>query len=206
MLNDDRQRRDVIVLGASAGGVPTLMGLFAKLAVVSEARIAAVLHRSPVYEGRLPGVLGRHSTVPVVEPHNGEVWEPGRIYIAPRDQHMVVDVEGCFRLERGPKQHHTRPALDPLFISVGRVFGARTVGVVLTGMGADGVSGLIAISASGGISLVQSPLEASHPSMPRNAIAHDHVAAALPVGEMPRVFAALYDGFPVETGAERTLV
>ena len=201
MLNPEREKRDVIVIGASAGGVPTLIDLFAKLPVARGSRLAVVLHRSPMYEGRLPDVLGRRSAMPVAEPEDGDAWEPGLIYVAPRDQHMVVDVDGRFRLDRGPKQHHTRPAVDPLFVSVARVYGARVIGVILTGMGADGVSGLIAISAAGGLTLVQSPSEAPHPSMPRNAIARDHVAAALPVAEMPALFAALAEGFPVEAGS-----
>jgi len=198
VLNDERRKRDVIVIGASAGGVSTLIELFANLGGLGQSQVAVVLHRSPVFEGRLADVLGRRSALPVVEPQDGAVWERGRIYVAPRDQHMVVDTGGILRLTRDAKQHHTRPAVDPLFVSVARVYGPRAVGLVLTGMGADGVSGLIAISGVKGVTLVQSPSEAPHPSMPRNAIARDHVEAVLPVPDMPGVLAALAEGRPVE--------
>jgi two-component system chemotaxis response regulator CheB len=203
-LNPERDKRDVVVIGASAGGVPTLMDLFSRLGVLRNARVAVVLHRSPVFEGRLPEVLGRRSALPVVEPHDGGVWEPGRIYVAPRDQHLVVDASGALRLNRGAKQHHTRPAVDPLFVSAAQAYGRRTVGVILTGMGDDGVSGLIAISVAGGVTLVQSPSEAPHPSMPRNAIARDHVGAAILMSEMPAVLASLVDGRPLELRAPAT--
>lgn len=128
------------------------------------------------------------------------MWEPGRIYVAPRDQHMVVDAGGVLRLNRDAKQHHTRPA-DPLFVPVARVYGPGAVGVVLTGMGDDGVSGFIAISVVKGVTLVQSPAEAPYPSMRRNAIARDHVGAVLLVSEMPGILAALAEGNPVEVTA-----
>jgi two-component system chemotaxis response regulator CheB len=191
----------VIVIGASAGGVMTLIDLFPQLSALRAQRLAVVLHRSPVFEGRLPEVLGRHSALPVVEPEDGAFWQPGRIYVAPRDHHMVADAGGMLRLTRGPRQHYTRPAVDPLFVSVARVCGPRAVGVVLTGMGDDGVSGLIAINQAGGVTLVQSPAEAPHPSMPRNAIARDHVGASVTVSEMPGILAALAEGRPVGVAA-----
>jgi two-component system chemotaxis response regulator CheB len=113
-LNAEGRRRDVIVFGASAGGVMTLIDLFTQVSALREVRLAVVLHRSPVFEGRLPEVLGRHSALPVVELEDGAVWQPGRIYVAPRDRHMVADTGGVLRLTRGPRQHHTRPAVDPL--------------------------------------------------------------------------------------------
>jgi two-component system, chemotaxis family, protein-glutamate methylesterase/glutaminase len=204
MLNREHSKRDVIVFGASAGGVPTLIDLFSRLDMLRNARVAVVLHRSPVFEGRLPDVLGRRSALPVVEPEDGAVWEPGVIYVAPRDQHMVAEGASELRLNRGPKQHHTRPAVDPLFVSVAHAFGPRAVGVILTGMGDDGVSGLIAISVAGGVTLVQSPAEAPHPSMPRNAIARDHVGAAIPMSEMPVALGCLVDGRPLELRAPAT--
>lgn len=83
----------------------------------------------------------------------------------------------------GPKEHDTRPAIDPLFVSAAAAFGPRVVGVLLSGTGADGARGLIAIKAAGGLSLAQSPDEAQYPAMPRNAVAHDRVSAALPAWE-----------------------
>jgi chemotaxis response regulator CheB len=90
----------VIVIGASAGGVPTLIELFSNLRGLRQSQVAVVLHRSPVFEGRLAHVLGRRSALPVAEPEDGAVWESGRIYVARRDQHMVLDTGGVLRLNR----------------------------------------------------------------------------------------------------------
>jgi two-component system, chemotaxis family, protein-glutamate methylesterase/glutaminase len=198
MVNPEHCRRDVVVIAASAGGVETLIDLFSCMEAVTESRIAVVLHRSPTHKSRLARVLGQRSPLPVVEPAQGTVWRPGRIYVAPRDRHMVVDATGALRLTRGAKEHHTRPAADPLFESVARVFGPRVIGVVLTGTGDDGVRGLLSIRATGGVALVQHPAEAVHPAMPRNALARDHVDAALTVAEIATALAEMAKGNAVE--------
>jgi two-component system chemotaxis response regulator CheB len=101
---------------------------------------------------------------------------------------------GTLRIDRGPKIHSTRPAVDPLFQSAARTYGERVVGVVLTGGGDDGVDGLIRIKASGGLSIAQDPDEAMYPFMPRNAVLYDEVDLVLPVREIARALVALADG------------
>ena len=105
------------------------------------------------------------------------------VYVAPADCHMTFEHENIV-LTRGSKEHHTRPAVDPLFISAAVAYGPHVVGVVLTGGGHDGMQGLLDITTAGGLSLVQKPSEAEHISMPEYAIAHDHVRAALTVDEI----------------------
>jgi len=97
-------------------------------------------------------------------------------------------------LTRGSKEHHTRPAVDPLFSSAALAYGPRVVGVVLTGGGHDGMQGLLDITKAGGLSLVQKPSEAEHTSMPEYAIAHDHVRAALTVDKIGDALALLARG------------
>jgi two-component system, chemotaxis family, protein-glutamate methylesterase/glutaminase len=200
MLNAERLRRDVIVIGASAGGVEALLALFAEIPGDIPAAIAVVLHRSPVHETRLAGVLGRRAALPVREPSGGEALEPGVIWLAPRDQHLLVE-DGRLLLSRGPRQHHTRPAIDPLFISAARAAASRVVGVVLSGTGDDGVRGLIAIKAAGGLSLVQDPEEARHAGMPRSALACDRVNAALVLSDLAPTLRALAAGDVVDVEA-----
>ena len=173
-------RRDVVTIGASAGGVEALIRLFEKLPVSLPASVAVVLHRSPKHESLLVDVLGRRAALPVVEPRDGQPIEHGHIYLAPRDHHLLMERSG-FRLDAGPKQHRTRPAVNPLFESAAHTFGPRVVGVLLSGGGDDGVRGLIAISAAGGVSLAQDPAEARNPSMPARAISQDDVDAVLPL-------------------------
>ena len=193
VINPERLRRDVLVVGASAGGVTALRELFAKLPSDMEAAIAVVLHRSPVVESSLPSVLGSRSSLPVQEAVDGMPLRRGWIHLAPRDQHLRIEGK-TLRLSRGPKEQHTRPAIDPLFRSAAASDGARVVGVLLSGTGDDGVSGLISITAAGGISLVQDPLEATFPQMPRSALFNDRVQAALPIADMADLLAQLARG------------
>ncbi len=197
MINVNGARRDIVAIGASAGGIEALIYLFSKLPPRLPAAIAVVVHRSPVFETRLPWVLGRRAGIPVLEPSDGQPFETGRIYTAPRDQHLVLE-DSVVRLNRGPKEHRTRPAVDPLFRSAAQVYGPRVVGVLLSGFGDDGVSGLIAITDRGGISIVQDPGEARHSSMPRNAIAEDDVDAVLPLDGIAAALVALASGHPFE--------
>jgi len=200
MLNIDRVRRDVIVIGASAGGVEALMRLFSELPVDLAAAIGVVLHRSPVHETRLAMVLGRRAALPVYEAGDGDLLKPAAIWLAPRDQHLLVE-DGRLRLSRGPREHHTRPAIDPLFVSAAQSYGSRVVGVVLSGTGDDGVRGLIAIKAHGGLSLVQGPAEALHAGMPRNALAGDQVNAILSLDDLASTLGALTLGEAVDVDA-----
>ena len=197
MINAARVRRDVIVIGASAGGVQPLKDLLQVLPPDFPATVAIVLHRSPYYETQLPLVLGRHALLSVLEPADRDPVLSGAVYVAPRDQHMIFE-DGLVRLSRGAREHHTRPAIDPLFRSAAERYGPRVVGVLLSGMGSDGVSGLIAIKKVGGVSLVQHPGEARFQKMPCTAIAEDDVDAMLTIDELAVALAALARGEAVE--------
>jgi len=204
MLNTERHKRDVIVIGASAGGVPTLIDLFSHLGMLRKARVAVVLHRSPVFEGRLPEVLGRRSALSVMEPHDGAAWEPrshlrGAPGSAPRRGGLRRAALQP-RAQAAPHAAGRRPALRLRRPGIRSEGGGRDP----HRHGDDGVRGLIAISVAGGVTLVQSPSEAPHPSMPRNALARDHVAAAIPMSEMPAALASLVDGRPIELRAPAT--
>jgi two-component system, chemotaxis family, protein-glutamate methylesterase/glutaminase len=120
----------------------------------------------------------------------------GVIYLAPADHHLLLEKDRL-TVQRGPREHSTRPAVDPLFRSAAAAYGDRVVGVLLTGGGQDGVSGLIAISRAQGLCLAQDPQEAWMPSMPMNAIRFDEVAGALSLDDLPAVLQALVRG---ETG------
>jgi two-component system chemotaxis response regulator CheB len=196
MINDERLRRDVVLVGASAGGVTALTTLLAGLPRDLPAAIAVVLHLSPVYESRLVHVAARCTPIRVVQAVHGDTLKAGTVYIAPPDVHMRLD-DFTIRLDRDPKVHRTRPAIDPLFVSAAKSLGNRVVGVLLSGNGEDGVAGLIAIKAHGGISLVQAPQEAQFPSMPRSALRKDHVDGSYPAHGLAEVLALLARGAPV---------
>src|SRR5438094_991095 len=110
LVNEERIRRDLVTIGGSAGGVEGLCSLFSQLPADFPGAIAAVVHRSPLFEGDLAGVLGRTTALAVAEPVDGELLQPRRIYLAPRDMHMVVE-EGRVRVKRGTENHTKRPAV-----------------------------------------------------------------------------------------------
>lgn len=177
--------RNIIVVGASAGGVDALTRLVAQLPAELNAAIFIVLHIG-AGPSRLPEILARSSKLPVCQPIDGQEITSKRIYVAPPDMHMVI-VEGCIRLVHGPKENFTRPAIDPLFRSAAIYFGTQVVGVVLTGRLDDGSAGLIAIKDQGGVAIVQSPAEAFATEMPENAIASapvDHIVNIADMGAL----------------------
>jgi two-component system chemotaxis response regulator CheB len=197
-FNDERIKRDVIVIGASAGGVMALSEFFSALPANLPASVAVVLHRSTA-ASELAYVLGRRSKLPLVEPIGGGPLKHGIIYLAPPDHHLLIEPDGI-AIHRGPKEHSTRPSIDPLFRSAAAAHGKRVVGMLLTGCGEDGVSGLIAISQGSGVTLAQDPDDAYMPYMPMNALRYDEVAGAFPLRQLSGVVLALARGRSVSTG------
>jgi two-component system, chemotaxis family, protein-glutamate methylesterase/glutaminase len=183
--------RDIVVIGASRGGVEALKGIVAALPPNLQSTLLIVLHISPTLASQLPDILSRAGAVPAEHGRDGTRIERGRIYVAPPDHHMTVGPIGFIRLDQGPKEHHTRPAADPLFRSAASVYGSRVIGIILTGGGSDGTQGLIAIEQAGGLAIVQDPGDACDPSMPMSALLHDNPDLCLPLSEIPGVIIRL---------------
>lgn len=162
---------DLIVIGASSGGVEALLALLPALPADLPASVCVVVHTAPEGPGRLPQILARHAALPVLHATDGLALERGKIYIAPPDRHLLVE-DGVLRVARGPRENRHRPAVDPLFRSAAIAYGPRVVGVVLSGALSDGTAGLRAIKRLGGIAVVQDPDEALFPSMPTHALRH----------------------------------
>lgn len=177
------RNRDTIVVGASAGGVHALSALVAQLAPDLPAAVFIVLHVAPNVPSLLPGILARDSPLPVSHAVNGEPIERGKIYVAPPDNHLLIE-DGHVKLVRGPKENLHRPSIDALFRSAARWAGTRTIGVVLTGARDDGRLGMRAIKQRGGIAIVQDPFEAPFPSMPMSVMREIEVDYSLPLLEI----------------------
>jgi two-component system chemotaxis response regulator CheB len=195
--------RDVVGIGASAGGVQAVRELLRQLPASFPGAIAVVIHRPASIASRLASVLSAKAGLQAVEAEDGEPFVPGRVLLAPPDLHLRIE-GGLARLDRGPKRHHVRPAIDPLFDSLAREYGARVVGVQLTGNLSDGVAGLIEIKRAGGVTLVQDPAEAPFPDMPRNALRHDHVDLVCSLARLGAVLEALASEGSIEAAAART--
>ncbi len=175
--------RDIIVVGASAGGVEALIELVRGLPSDLAASSFVVLHLPPDYPSFLPEILSRVGGPPATRARDGEPIVPGRVYVAPPDHHLLVK-HGRTRLVRGPRESRHRPALDPLFRSAAIAYGPRVVGVVLSGMGSDGTAGLHAIKRRGGVAVVQDPEDALFRGMPESALTYVDVDYRLPVREI----------------------
>jgi chemotaxis response regulator CheB len=173
-------KRDIVVIGASSGGVDALTRLVAGLPPNLPAAVHVVQHTGPGAPGLLGQILDRVGPLPVRMAVDGEPFAFGEIRVAPPDHHLLLTTDGV-RLDRGPIENRVRPAIDVLFRSAAIALGSRVIGVVLTGNLSDGAAGLRAIKQCGGISLVQAPEDALYPDMPRNAIRNDHPDAVLPL-------------------------
>ena len=177
---------DIVVVGASAGGVEALADLTASLPADLPAAVFVVLHVPSTGTSALPDILSRHGPLPAAHVKDGEPIENGRIYVAPPDHHLLLR-SGHVHRARGPRENGHRPAVDPLFRSAAREYDGRVIGVVLSGALDDGTAGLVAIKARGGLAVVQEPGDAIYPGMPGSALEHvrvDHVRPATAIGEL----------------------
>jgi two-component system chemotaxis response regulator CheB len=183
-------RKDIVVIGASAGGMEALQKLVSRLPADLPASLFVVWHLSPGLKSILPSILSKSGPLRAVHPKDGDSIEHGRIYVAPNDHHMLVE-KGYVRITKGPKENRFRPAIDPLFRSAAYIYGPRVIGVVLTGALDDGTAGLYTIKLRGGTAIVQEPADAMIRSMPLNALEHTEADYRLPVAEIGDLIARL---------------
>lgn len=162
---------DIVVVGASAGGIEALKELVGALPGDLRAAVFVVLHLPAGGTSVLPDILSRAGSLPAEHVRDDVEINRGRIFVAPPDCHVQLS-DGTAQAIAGPKENGHRPAIDPLFRSAAHAFGPRAVGVILSGTLDDGTLGLRAVKAHGGVGLVQDPDSALHAGMPRSAIAH----------------------------------
>ena len=181
---------DVIVIGASAGGVGFLQRVVERLPRRFGAAVFVALHLPDGVRSMLPAILERAGPLPVSHAENGGRIRRGQIYVAPPGFHLTLE-RGRMRVTRGAREHGLRPAIDPLFRSAALAFGSRVIGVVLSGLLDDGTVGLKEIKRAGGIAVVQEPSETPWPSMPASALAHVEVDYTVRAGEIGELLKTL---------------
>ena len=172
--------RDIIVVGASAGGITALKEFVRYLPEDFEGSVFIVLHIPPYSESELPEILSKAGPLKAVHPKDGDPIEPGKIYVAPHDRHLLLEKDKVL-VKKGPKENRFRPAIDALFRSAAYTYGSRVIGIILSGFLDDGTSGLYTIKRLGGMAIVQEPKDAEQPDMPKNAMEYvkpDYIVAA----------------------------
>lgn len=181
-----RPVKDVVVIGSSAGGVEAVCALLGGLPEDIPAAIFVVQQTPGHSPSVLAKMLNQRSKLPVAIPQEGENILPGRVYLAPPNQHLIVK-RGTICLGNGPKENRARPAIDVLFRTAAHAYGTTVIGVVLSGVLNDGTAGLMSIKTHGGTSIVQEPTEAVFDGMPRSALSFtqvDHVLRAAEIGPL----------------------
>jgi two-component system chemotaxis response regulator CheB len=192
-------RRDLVVVGASAGGVEVLSKVVRDLPPDLPAAVCIVLHISPGSPSMLAHILGRAGKLPCRPARDGEHLRDGVILVAPPDRHLVIE-DSRARLTTGPRENGHRPAIDVLFRSAAAALDSRVVGVVLSGTRDDGSAGLAVIKAAGGATIVQDPRDATYAGMPASAIANVAVDAVVPAALVGSTIAAMVMGDPPPVG------
>lgn len=183
-------RRNVIAIGGSLGSVDAMKQLCRGLPRDVAASIAIVIHVGARGNDLLADIFDATSAIPVSTAIDGERFHSGRAYVAPADHHLLI-LDGVMRLGRGPRENLARPAIDPLFRSVGLSYGSQAIAVVLTGMLNDGAAGLADLKRCGGIAVVQNPADAEAMEMPLEALRGAAVDYRAPLRDLPALLATL---------------
>jgi two-component system CheB/CheR fusion protein len=179
----------VVAIGASAGGLEACLKFVATLPADPDAAFVLVQHLDPTHESLMVGLLASHTRLPVRDAAHDVSVENNVFYVMPPGVYLSV-ADGRFRLGAPPSRHGARLPFDFLLRSLAAEFGDRTVGIVMSGTGADGSAGIVAVKRQGGLTIAQEPGEAAYAEMPRAAIATGQIDLVLPVAEMAAALGA----------------
>jgi two-component system, chemotaxis family, protein-glutamate methylesterase/glutaminase len=174
----------LVAIGASAGGLRALTAVLCALPGDFPAPIAIVQHLDPRYRSLVAQILGRQTPLAVREVVDGMQAQPGTVYVAPPDHHLLIAADGIFSLSQTEVVHFVRPSIDLLFESLATSFRERAVAVILTGSGSDGAAGVLAIKRMGGTVIVQNEESAEFSGMPAAALRAVSVDLVLPLEEI----------------------
>jgi two-component system chemotaxis response regulator CheB len=180
---------DAVAIGASAGGVELLAVLLAALPADCRASFFIVVHIPRERPSLLPEVFGAKCALPVREAEDKEPVQPGTVYFAPPDYHLLVDRGPAFALSSDEPVHFSRPSIDVLFDSAADIYGERLLGLILTGANQDGAEGLAAVGRAGGRTVVQEPGGAAVPFLPEAALQQGPVDFVLSLTQLRELFA-----------------
>jgi two-component system CheB/CheR fusion protein len=179
------QMTPMIGLGGSAGAIPALQAFFESMPADSGMVFVVVMHLSPHHASSMAEMIGRWTTMPVVQVTDGDEALPDHVYVIPPAKHLIA-VDGHLKLTDLQPEHGRRVAVDLFFRSLADTHGPHAAAVVLSGADGDGVLGVRRIKERGGLTIAQDPDEAEHPGMPRTSIESGMVDWVLKASEMPQ--------------------
>ena len=185
---------DAVVVGASAGGVEVLSVLLSMIPADCRVSFFVVVHIPRERPSLLPELFAGRCALPVREAEDKEPVQPGTVYFAPPDYHMLIDRGPALALSGDEPVHFSRPSIDVLFDSAADIYGERLMGVILTGANQDGAEGLAAVGRAGGRTIVQEPDSAAVAFLPRAALESGPVDAVLSIERLQ----ALFSTWPAE--------
>ncbi|EJW12652.1 protein-glutamate methylesterase protein [Rhodovulum sp. PH10] len=191
--------RDIVAIGTSAGGVKALIALAQNFPEQLSAAVLVTIHLPADAKSVLDEILTGAGPLPAHFAEDGETMRTGHIHIAPPGRHLLME-DDRLRLGHGPRENNVRPAIDPMLRSAAICCGPRLIGVVLTGTLGDGASGLWAVGACGGITVVQDPADAEFAQMPETALERVRADHVVGLADLPKLLARLVDqpaGLPV---------
>jgi len=186
------ERIDAVVIGASNGGIEALSLLLPALPAASKVSVFIVLHIPRDRPSRLVATFAPKCALPVREAQDKEPVEPGAVYFAPTNYHLLVDRGPQMALSADDPVHHSRPSIDILFESAAEVYAERLLGIILTGANEDGAAGLAAVQDRGGECVVQSPETARSPQMVLSALKLRPASQVLPLERIADLLASLH--------------
>ncbi|MFI6218614.1 chemotaxis protein CheB [Nocardia brasiliensis] len=181
----------VVAIASSAGGVTALFTLLGALPAALPVPVLVVQHLDPRHKTVLAELIARRSALRVRLAAAGDSVEPGTVYIAPPNYHLLVEPPGTLTLSSSELVHFVRPSADLLFESVAGAYHSRAIACVLTGSGSDGAMGVSAVKSRGGTVIVQDPADAEFKGMPKAAVATGTADLVLPLDEIASVIRGL---------------
>jgi two-component system chemotaxis response regulator CheB len=194
METENNKLKNIITIGASAGGIEAVTRLLRTLDKNLDAAIFVVIHLSPASDSStIIRILQKHTTFNCMVPGDKQEIENSTIYLAPANRHMLVE-KGYIRVTKGATENHYRPSIDVLFRSAAASYNACVTGIILTGLLDDGTSGMNAIKRSGGRCIVQAPEDAAFDDMPKSVLQNVDVDYNLPIAEMAEILSNILAG------------
>ena len=181
---------DAVTIGASAGGVEVLSMLLSSLPASCRLSFFIVMHIPRERPSLLAELFGSRCALPVKEAEDKEPIQPGTVYFAPPDYHLLIDRGPAFALSSDEPVHFSRPSIDVLFDSAADIYGERLIGVILTGANQDGAEGLATVGRAGGRTVVQDPVSAAVAYLPEAALKQGPVDLVLSLPQLRDLFAS----------------